>query len=199
MPLLGVTGGIATGKSTAAKLISDRLGCFLFSADDCVRGLLADDESVQKEVIESFGEGILNSKLEVDRGKLRALVFESERDRRRLESILHPRVRKAWLEQARASERNGAFFVAEIPLLFETGGDAECDRVVTVGCLKQTQLDRLRKHRGLPPELAERIIGAQESLEEKMRRSSHVIWNDSSHLDSLESQVALLSSHLLQH
>lgn len=198
MLTVAITGGIATGKSTAALFLAESLGCESFSADACVKELLAEDKDVQQEIVNVFGKSVIRANLEVDRGKLREIVFQNERHRRRLESILHPRVRAAWLRRAEALKSFSDFFVTEIPLLFETGGDALCDRIVTIGCAIETQLKRLQKYRGMPSEIALRIIEAQSPLEEKMRRSHYVVWNDSNEKESLKAQCRLISDHLRQ-
>lgn len=196
MLIVAITGGIATGKSTAAQQIVAGLNCPFFSADACVRELLDSDLEVRDQIRAAFGESVLGPNLQVDRSKLREIVFEDERNRRCLESILHPRVRAAWQGKAEALRSASDFFVTEIPLLFETGGDAFCDRVITVGCLVQTQLDRLTQYRGLSREIGARIIATQTPLEEKMRQSNYVVWNDSCTLESLAAQCRLISAHL---
>lgn len=198
MLTVAITGGIATGKSTAALFLGEFLACEVFSADACVRELLTENQAVQQEIAEAFGEEVVDVNLKVDRDRLREIVFEDERHRRRLESILHPRVRTAWQERAKALESHSDFFVTEIPLLFESGGDAFCDRIVTIGCAIETQLERLQKYRGMPSEIAHRIIEAQCPLEEKMRRSHYVVWNDSDEKESLQAQSRLVADHLRQ-
>jgi len=178
MPVLGITGGAACGKSSFATLLADFFpGCVLFNADQEVRRLTHCDPEVRFEIKKLYPEAYTANGV-YDREKVREKVFQSPELRQKLNSILHPRVRNAWSRLAEHSKNKESWLLVEIPLLFETGGEALCDRVVTVGCTAQTQLYRLTVLRGISAVVAEQIRNAQSSLEEKIDRSDHLIWND---------------------
>jgi dephospho-CoA kinase len=195
MPVLGITGGIATGKSTFARALLQYLPAELFDADLCARELLESDATVRQAVREAFGEDILDAHGDFDRARLRARVFANESERRQLEAILHPAIRRHWTAQAESSTRAGRWLCVDIPLLFETKAESHFDRVIVVACSPGTQRRRLREARGLDDAIAEKIIGAQLDLRVKMEKADHVIWNDST-TASLEGQAALLAGWL---
>lgn len=178
MPVLGITGGAACGKSSFAGLLSGLLpGCQSFNADAEVQRLTTCDPEVRREITGLCPDAYASSGV-YDRAKVREQVFHDPAFRAKLNAILHPRVRNAWSELADRSRSKQDWLLVEIPLLFETGGDSLCDRVITVGCTPQTQLHRLTVLRGLSHTVAEQIRSAQSSLEEKIARSDHLIWND---------------------
>jgi len=114
----------------------------------------------------------------LNRAKLRAIVFGNATKRRALEQILHPRIRRQWMAQAERHRDSPDFFFADIPLLYETGGETWCERVVVVACSRKVQLDRLAKRLSLKDPEAEQIINSQMALEEKIKRADHVVWNN---------------------
>jgi len=195
MPVLGITGGIATGKSTFARALLQYLPAELFDADRCARELLESDATVRRAVSEAFGEDILDESGDFDRARLRALVFANESQRRKLETILHPAIRRRWSDQAASSARAGRWFCVDIPLLFETKAESQFDRVIVVACSPGTQRRRLREARGLDDAMAEQIIGAQLDLQVKMGKADPLVWNDSTPAN-LERQAALLADWL---
>lgn len=194
MPVLGVTGGIATGKSSFTRLFLRHFPAEFFDADQCAHDLLANDEAIRAAVVETFGAAICDAAGRPDRAKLRSLVFQDESNRRRLEKILHPAIRDRWTARA-GNARGGGWFVADIPLLFETQAEARFDRIVVVACSPATQRRRLAEQRGLSAGLAEKIIHAQLDLPTKINQAHHVIWNDST-LSCLERQARLLAAWL---
>lgn len=198
MPVLGVTGGVATGKSTFCRALLRRWPVEHFDADRAVHELLAGDAVVRDAIIAEFGPDAYLPDGTADRRRLRELVFQNDVNRRRLEAILHPAVRRRWEAPAAAARLAKTWFVADIPLLYETGGEAHCDRVVVVACSRATQLRRLRQERGLNETLAAGIISAQLDLETKTKRADHLIWSDST-AGSLDAQVELLTSWLSRH
>jgi dephospho-CoA kinase len=192
LPAFAITGGVASGKSTFTKLLAAATGAQALDADDAVRGLLDNDPQVAGELREQFGPGIFLESGKVDRPALRQRIFASEPERRRLEAILHPRVRTRWRgwieEQLQISPR--ALLLVQIPLLYETGADAFFAGVIVVGCGSQTQVRRLTGDRGFTEDAARRMIASQWETPEKIRRGSHVIWNDGA-LACLEAQANL--------
>ena len=193
MPVLGVTGGIATGKSSFTGLLLHHLPAELFDADQTAHELLAGDAGIRHAVTQAFGDVICDAEGNPDRTRLRALVFGDPAKRRQLESILHPVIRARWIARAAHFARHGGWFLADIPLLFETQAEASFDRIIVVACSPDTQRRRLAEQRGLSAALAEKIITSQLDLATKINQAHHVIWNDSS-LPCLERQAGLLAA-----
>jgi len=195
MPVVGITGGIATGKSTFARALLRYLPAELFDADQVARDLLENDPEVHAAVLHAFGVEFLNESGDFDRARLRSLVFADAARRRELEAILHPVIRSRWIAQAQASAASGNWFCVDIPLLFETQAESLFDHVVVVACAPETQRRRLREMRGLDDATVERIVQAQWDLRLKIEKADHLIWNDSSPVH-LEEQAALLAALL---
>lgn len=197
MPVLGITGSIATGKSTLTRALLRRLPAELFDADQAAHALLAQDPEIRLAVEKAFGHDIYDPEGNPDRARLRDRVFSDEQDRRRLEEILHPSIRALWTAWGESARRQRSWFVVDLPLLYETGAEAHCDRVVVVACSSVTQRHRLANERGLDPQMAERILAAQLDLKTKIRRADHLIWNDST-ISCLNGQADLLANWLSQ-
>ncbi|CAN5746630.1 dephospho-CoA kinase [soil metagenome] len=194
MPILGITGGIASGKSTFLSLLQSRVAAGYFDTDAYARRLLNEDEAVREQILHrihpaAYSDGIPNRPL------LRDLVYADAAKKTTLEEILHPLIRQAWLTRAEASDAQGKLYVVDIPLLFETKAEELFDRIVTIACSVETQLSRLALRRGLDPEISNRIIKTQWPIEAKISGSHHVIWNDGS-LQPLTDQTDLFSSYL---
>ncbi len=196
MPVLGVTGGAATGKSTLVGLLLPKLAGTGFDADRCGRELLTADEEAKCLVRKTFPEADAGNG-EVDRLALRQVVFSDPAKRAALEAILHPRIRERWLALAGANRnaRDSGWLVVDIPLLYETCGDAHCDRVLVVGCDSSTQMARLRHVRGLRPDVAAGMVAAQWPLERKIAAADHVAWSEGSPA-ALDEQAALIANYL---
>ena len=195
MPVLGVTGGIATGKSSFTGLLLRHLPAELFDADQAAHELLAHDAAIRKAIVEAFGDAICDAEGNPDRTRLRALVFDDESKRRQLERILHPAIRARWTARAAQIALEGGWFVVDIPLLFETQAEASFHRIAVIACSPATQRRRLAEQRGLSAALAEKIITSQLDLATKINHAHHVIWNDST-LPCLERQARLLAACL---
>jgi len=179
VPAVGITGGISTGKSTFAGYIRGLLpGAAMFDADAAARALVQDDPDVKRQIREQFGGEIYSGAGDLNRGRLGAIVFADARQRRILEGILHPRIRQQWSELAQHYRKASEFFFADIPLLYETGGEALCDWVVVVACSDEIQRLRLSARAGLSAERVGKMISAQMDLKEKMKRARHVVWNN---------------------
>jgi dephospho-CoA kinase len=118
-------------------------------------------------------------------------VFADADKKRALEQILHPRIRRQWSLEAESHRNSAELFFADIPLLYETGGETLCDRVVVVACSPALQLERLMARTGLPKAEAQQMIGAQMPLTEKIGRADHVVWNNGGR-DVLKDQARLL-------
>ena len=198
MPVLGITGGIATGKSTFTRRLLPLLDGTLFDADAAARALLSDNAKVISQVQETFEEALGSAprkEQKIDRARLREIVFHDPAKRKQLEDILHPLIRQEWMAQAELARAGSRWLLVDIPLLYESGLEAEFNAVVVVACRAATQKARIVLERGLSEEIAERIIAAQQSLESKIARADHVIWSESPSA-RLEEQAQILATHL---
>ena len=194
MAVIGVTGGIGSGKSTFSKMLADHLSARLFDADSAARELLESDPAVCQEITTELFAEAYSPDGHPDRAAIRRLVFHDPAAKARLESILHPRIRERWTQLADECRQNATPLVVEIPLLFETGAERFFDRIVAVACSHETQLARTAA-RGLPRDEAESIIRSQLPLERKTSLAHFVVWNDGS-LTNLENQASELAKIL---
>jgi dephospho-CoA kinase len=197
MPVIGLVGGVGSGKSAVARAF-ERLGCVVSDSDKAVRAVLTRPEVVDT-LAGWWGRDILDAEGRVDRKKVADRVFADPFERRRLEGLVHPLVRESraeLVEKARARGAKGV--IIDAPLLFEAGVDAECDAVVFVEATRAVRLGRVREHRGWDEAELERREKAQMPLEEKRRRSDHVILNNGT-LDELESRAAKLLAAIRKH
>lgn len=190
MILIGLTGGIGMGKTTVAAYWARR-HVPVADTDAIAREVVAPGSPAFAEVIRVFGPDILTPEGNLDRARLAARVFAHPDERRRLEAILHPRIREAW--QARVGlwrEAGESIAAVVIPLLYETRAEAEFDHVVCVACQAATQRTRLRARGWDDAEIARRNA-AQLPIEEKMARADHVIWTEGT-LAATEAQAEAL-------
>jgi len=186
MPVIGITGGISTGKSTLVQCLRELLPlAAFFNADEAAHALLNRPE-VQKQIRRDFGAEVFSAAGDLNRAKVRAIVFGDATKKRALERILHPRIRRHWRTEAKGHRNSPKFFFADIPLLYETGGESLCDRVVVVACSRKLQLARLRKRMSVRSAEAKAMINSQMPLEEKIRRADHVLWNNGDRTSLME-------------
>lgn len=199
MLVFGLSGGIASGKSTACRILARICpGAVIFDADACVHRLLATDAGTVAAVAARFGRDVLDDAGGINRSVLRGLVFGDEAARKDLEALLHPRVREECLESlASARKLPASLFVADIPLLFENAFDLGQDANLLVAAGLPARLKRLRQRSGLDDVTAGSILAAQMPQEEKLRRANHVFWNEGQPL-VLEAQLKrFLQSHAI--
>lgn len=194
MAVIGVTGGIGSGKSTFSRMLAGKLSATLFDADAAARDLLENDPEVRQRITAELFPGAYSCDGKPDRAAIRRLVFQDPDAKARLEGVLHPRIRGRWMRLAEDCRKNGSPLVVEIPLLFETGADHFFDRVVAVACSTENQIARVAS-RGLTRDEATSIILNQLPLEEKTSRADFVVWNDGS-TANLENQAAELAQAL---
>ena len=188
MKLLGLTGGIASGKSTVAAILR-RLGASIINADELSREVVRPGQDAWNEIIKSFGSDILQEDKTLDRRKLRKLVFDNPEARKKLEAIIHPRVRA--LAERRISElaaSGSSIIVYEVPLLFEAQIHLWLRPVILVACNVETQRKRLLERDHLTQLEVQQHLDAQMNLEEKRKLADYVIENDGA-LEDLEQQV----------
>jgi len=178
MPAIGITGGISTGKSTFCACLREILPAAKFFDADEVARQLVDLEEVKQEMLAQFGLGIFLRGGDLNREAVRAIIFQDAAKRRALEQILHPRIRRQWSAEADRHRKTPEFFFADIPLLYETGGETLCDRVVVVACSPDIQLANLTRKMEVERAAAEAMIKSQTPLEEKIKKADHVVWNN---------------------
>src|SRR6266581_9598355 len=178
MPAIGITGGISTGKSTFVECLRELLPvATFFDADEAAHAVLNRPE-VEKQIRREFGARAFSTAGDLNRTKLRAIVFADATKRGALEQILHPRIRRQWSAEAETYRNSPNFFFADIPLLYETGGETLCDRVIVVACSYRTQLRWLMERTSLEHSTVRQMINSQMPLDEKIRRADHVVWNN---------------------
>jgi dephospho-CoA kinase len=175
---VGLTGNIASGKSTVAEVWRS-LGASVVDADELARRAVDPGTPALSAIADEWGDEVLEAGGALDRAALRRIVFADPEARERLERIVHPAVAELREELYREAEARGeALIVADIPLLFEVGLVDEFDVVVLVDASEETRLARLVGDRGLDPAEAERMIGAQMSSALKRARADYVIENE---------------------
>lgn len=174
--ILGLTGGIACGKSTVAARLAE-LGAIRVDADAITHELMARGGAAVPKVRETFGDGAILPDGAVDRKRLGAIVFADENARRALEGIVHPLVQRRALERIDAANGDDVVLL-EVPLLFETGMDALCGEVWAVTVSREKQVERLMERNGLSQEEAIQRVDAQMSSAEKAARANVVIHTD---------------------
>lgn len=190
---IGLTGGVASGKSTVAGILRD-LGCVVVDADAVAREVVAPGTPGLAEVAEAFGPDVLAEDGSLDRPALGAIVFADESARRRLEAIVHPLVARRSAELA-AQAGPEDVVVHDIPLLAETDGADRFEHVIVVDVAPQTQVDRMVGDRGWAEDDARSRMAAQASREERLAIATHVVVNDGS-LDDLRRRVTEVLAEL---
>ncbi len=178
MPVAGLTGGIATGKSLVTDYMR-REGVVVIDADELAREVVEPGQPALEEIVRAFGPHMLLEDGTLDRRKLGQRIFPSVEERRRLEAIIHPRVyHRGWEKINRqCSAQPGRWLVFAVPLLFESGHEKEVDEVVLVYTDAATQLERLMNRDGLSREAAAQRIAAQIPIETKKGMANFVIDN----------------------
>jgi dephospho-CoA kinase len=199
-PVLGLTGGIACGKSTAAGLLRAR-GWMVVDSDEIAHRLMLPGGENWQKIVDSFGPTVLHSDQTINRAILGNLVFQDVRLREKLNSLTHPAIRKVWQKErdgflnnppANAPGTLPQGMVVVIPLLFEAGLESEFADVACVACSPERQRERLRQ-RGLDVGQIASRLASQWPLEEKAKRSRWHLWNEGS-LASLERQIDCLDA-----
>ncbi len=190
MRSFGLTGGIATGKSTAARImlqIDPRI-C-LFDADACVAELYKRREVIEK-VAELFGPEVIAEDGMLDRASMRQIVFSDEKKKSQLQDLIHPMVRKECLamQQKAAHSASATLFVADVPLLFEGGFDFGQEANLVVAVSRETQVQRLIMRNGFSEATVFAILAAQFPISRKMECADIVLWNEGP-ISVLEAQI----------
>jgi dephospho-CoA kinase len=192
--LVGLTGGIGSGKSTVARLL-EKLGAVVFDADLLAREAVEPGTPGHAAVIERFGADVLAPGGELDREALASVVFADPSARRDLEEIVHPEVRRLFAEGSEAYRDTDRVVVFSAPLLVETGMHTAFEVLVVVSATVATQIERLMRQRGMSEPSIRARIDAQAPLEDKAAAADFLVDNEGS-LDELESQVEQLWNDL---
>lgn len=176
MILVGLTGGLATGKSSVARLFQDN-GAYVIDADELARQVVQPGKPAWRDIAQTFGAKALNPDRTLNRAALAAVIFRNEAKRRRLNAIVHPRVAReqARLTRAIVQKDPGAIIVYDVPLLFEAGVDKRVDKIIVVTADRATQIRRLMTRNGLTRAEAVRRLRAQMPLRAKIARADEVI------------------------
>jgi dephospho-CoA kinase len=178
---VGLTGGIASGKSTVARMFVEK-GAILIDFDGLAHAVEMPEGSVWREIVGHFGEGILLPDQRIDRVKLGAIVFSDRQKRKTLNRLVHPAVFAEWQKRLAEieKERPDAVVVSDIPLLFEAGVEKMVDLVLLVYISPEEQIRRLMIRSSFTPEEAERRVASQMPIGEKIPRADIVIRNGGS-------------------
>jgi dephospho-CoA kinase len=178
-PLIGIIGGIASGKSTVAAEFA-KLGCAVIDADVIVHELLGEDK-VRDELVQLFGPGILNTAGRLDRKRLAGLVFADAQRVSALNKVIHPRVlqRTEQLIVQYSSDRHIKAIVLDMPLLVEVGWADRCDKVIFVECDRKRRVERARRKGLLDDREIEIRENSQISLDKKVRLADSIVDNNS--------------------
>jgi len=192
--LIGLTGGVGSGKSTVATMLRD-LGAIVVDADEATHAVYEPGTPGFDAVIREFGDYYVRDG-RIDRQRLGELVFKDAASRRRLNAIVHPLVRE-WMaaRTAEAAGRGAQIVVQEVPLLFENGLEPLYSSVVLVYVPEAMQLERLVHGRGFTPERAQAVIATQVPIDEKRRRARHVVDNSGT-TEQTQAQVEQLWTKL---
>lgn len=185
--VIGLTGGIATGKSTVSAILSDRAA--IVDADRLAREVVEPGQEAWREIVELFGREAIRDDETLDRAYLRRIVFQDPASRKRLEAITHPRIRALARKRIVERSRDAAFVIYDAPLLFEAKIHHWLRPVMLVACAREIQAQRLRQRDGLGDADIERHLKAQMSLAEKRALADFIVDNDGTPAD-LENAVA---------
>lgn len=196
MILIGLTGGVATGKSTVAEMFK-QCGAVVIDADQLARDVVKPDKPAWREVVALFGKAVLNPDRSLNRQALAAIVFRHPAKRRALETIIHPRVAREQTRLTKQAARKDpqAVVIYDVPLLFEAGIDKRVDQTIVVTTDRNTQIARLKKRNSLSRAEALRRISSQMPMAKKIQQADHVL-NGAVPRPALRKQVGRLFKSL---
>jgi dephospho-CoA kinase len=188
-PIIGLTGGIGSGKSAVASIFQEH-GCVVANADENAKAVLLDSE-VRDTLVEWWGEKILNIDGHIDRAIIADIVFEDKESLHRLEKLTHPRALQMQEAQFESAPQGTRGLVIDAPLLLETGLDSLCQIIVYIDASREIRLNRVQKTRGWTVEELERREAAQLPLDMKRNKADYVLINEGE-LDKVHCQVKQL-------
>lgn len=190
--IVGLTGGIASGKSTVSNFFK-KLGLEVLDADEIVKEVSQKEDTIKK-IVKVFGKNILDGSGKIIREKLRKEAFENRELLNKLNEIIHPQVIEIFVEKKKETSED-SIVIFDIPLLYEAEMESLCDKIIVVYIKREQQIERVIERDKNTRELAEKIIDAQMSLEEKSKRADIVI-NNNSTLEDLKNQVNMIYCNL---
>jgi dephospho-CoA kinase len=194
MKVCGLTGGVGMGKSTAADFLRAS-GAQVVDTDELARQLVQPGETALAEIQNQFGKNLIAADGQLRRDELARIVFADAAARKKLEDILHPKIRERWLAQIETwRKENCKLTVVVIPLLYETQAEAQFDKIICVACSAANQQKRLLE-RGWTAEQIKQRITAQMPVDQKIARADFVIWTDGD-LDSHRRQTGQIFPRL---
>nr|WP_287836585.1 dephospho-CoA kinase [Halomonas sp.] len=191
--IVGLTGGIGSGKSTVARAFGS-LGIGWVDADDVAREVVMPGEPALAAIREHFGNDVLHADGTLNRAALRSIVFDNPTERKWLESVTHPRVRERILVHLERLQRQSPYVLLVSPLLFESGQDKLVDRTVVVDVPVELQLSRTRARDDVSEAQVHAILAAQLPREERLTKANDVIDNSGDHASMIQ-QVTQLDQH----
>ena len=183
MRVLGLTGGIGSGKSMVALMFA-QLGADVIDADQLARDVVEPGQPALEEIAATFGRDVLSADGRLDRGKLAGIIFTDGAARAKLNAITHPRIRERMEAEVATRGSGPGVLILDIPLLYESDRAASVEKVIVVWVDPQTQLHRITERDGLTVEAARQRVAAQMPLDAKRARADHVIDNSGSREDT---------------
>lgn len=190
--IIGLTGGIASGKSTVSKILKE-LGAKIVDADVKAKEVFQ-REDVTEEIKNIFGNGVIGKNGELDRGKIKEIVFSNKEKLKKLNQLIHPKVEEE-LKKIKENANKNDIIIFDIPLLFETGMNKYCDKIMLVFVNRETQIKRMIERDNISEELAIKIINSQMSLEEKLKKSEIHIENNGT-MENLREKIEKIYKNL---
>lgn len=178
MKMIGLTGGIATGKSIVASVFRE-MGAIILDADVIARLVVLPHQPAWKDIVEFFGPQVVNEDQSLDRAKIGEIVYNNPNSLKELNRFTHPRIMQYYKDELRRikTEQPDAIVILEVPLLYETNMDKLCQQVVVVYVDRETQIQRLMKRDNMSYADAVKRVDAQMPMDEKVRRADFVIDN----------------------
>lgn len=190
MLIIGLTGGIGSGKSTVTKLFSS-YGVPIIDADTIARQVTSPGQPALREICALFGEEIVDDNGQLKRKQLRNIIFSDRQKREQLEAILHPLIQQRMLEQAAMASHRAAYAILSIPLLLESGWQHLLDRILVIDTNERNQLQRTMQRDNIDKKTAQTIIDTQINRQDRLLAADDIIDNEGS-IDELQQQVQQL-------
>lgn len=191
---IGLTGGIASGKSAVATEFA-KLGVPVIDTDELAREVVQPGQPALQAIVERFGSEVLDAQGGLDRRRMRERVFQNPAEKQALEAIVHPAIRTA--QQTRSAAAQGSYHIHVVPLLVDTRSQSLYDRVLVVDCTRETQLERLLRRDGITLQLAEQMLAAQATREQRLAVADDVLDNSGT-VAELPQKVAALHQRYLE-
>lgn len=175
--IIGLTGGIASGKSTVSKYLKEK-GYQIFDADKIAKDLTNED-NIKNKIVEKFGSNILDNNFSLDRKKMKEIVFNDKSKLKLLSDIIHPEVFEFY-KKAKENNKENKILIFDVPLLFESGIDSLCDKILVVISDHKNQIERIIERDKIDKTLATNIINSQITNKERIKKADIVIENNGS-------------------